>query len=181
MRVLSHVCCGPCYTAVHEILGQAGHDQAVFYYNPNIHPADEYRRRLAHLKRFCALNSVPAIIGEYETQDYFDAVGGDQEQPDRCIRCYRLRLERTVETAARNDYDAFTTSLLLSPYQYHDELREVGYEVGRDFGVEFLYRDFRPAYRRSIELSKAFEMYRQKYCGCVFSEAERREPKPRAG
>ncbi|MDP1807922.1 MAG: epoxyqueuosine reductase QueH [Actinomycetota bacterium] len=173
MRVLSHVCCGPCFTAVHENLSQSGYDLAAYYYNPNIHPVEEYRLRLSHLERFCGRYSVPLIAGDYEVREYFAAVDGHEDKPDRCIRCYTLRLERTAELAAQDDYDAFTTSLLLSPYQYHDELRAVADKLSGEHDIEFLYRDFRPAYRRSIELSKSLDMYRQKYCGCAFSEKER--------
>lgn len=173
MRVLTHVCCGPCFTVVHEILNRAGHKVAAFYYNPNIHPVEEYRLRLAHLERFCALNAVSMIAGDYDVREYFTAIDGHGDQPDRCFQCYTLRLERTAELAAGADYDAFTTSLLLSPYQYHDELQAVAAKLSGDYGIKFLYEDFRPAYRRSIELSKSLDMYRQKYCGCAFSKDER--------
>lgn len=173
MRVLTHVCCGPCFTAVHEILNRSGHTVAAFYYNPNIHPIEEYRLRRAHFERFCALNEVSVIAGDHDVREYFTATEGHGDKPDRCIQCYTLRLERTAELAACDDYDAFTTSLLLSPYQYHDELRAVGAKLSGDYDIRFLDDDFRPAYRRSIELSKSLDMYRQKYCGCVFSKDER--------
>lgn len=173
MRVLSHACCGPCFTAVYENLSESGYDLTAYYYNPNIHPAEEYRLRLSHLERFCGLRSVPFVAGDYEVTEYFSAVDGYEEKPERCLRCYMLRLERTAELAARDHYDAFTTSLLISPYQFHDELRAVAERLSGVHDIEFLYRDLRPAYRRSIEVSKSLDMYRQKYCGCVFSEKER--------
>ena len=173
MRVLSHACCGPCFTAVHERLSGSGYDLAAYYYNPNIHPAEEYRLRRSHLERFCGLRSVLFIAGDYDAREYFDAIEGREDKPDRCVRCYTLRLERTAKLAAQDHYDAFTTSLLISPYQYHDELRAVAEALSREHDIEFLYLDMRPAYRRSIELSKSLDMYRQKYCGCAFSEEER--------
>jgi len=176
MRVLTHVCCGPCFTAVHELLDGSGHDPTVFYFNPNIHPPAEYRRRLAYVERFCRQKSVPLLVGEYELPRYFRAVHGAEDKPLRCTECYRLRLGRTAEMAAAGDYDAFTTSLLLSPYQFHESLKEAAESAAREQGVVFLYQDWRRAYRRSIELSRAHEMYRQRYCGCVFSEGESREP-----
>lgn len=180
MRILTHVCCGPCFTAVHELLGGEEHGLTAFYYNPNIHPQAEFRRRLIYFDRFCRLKAVPAIIGDYSIGDYFKAVGTELEKPGRCRRCYRLRLGLAAQTAAANNFDAFTTTLLISPYQYHDEIADLGRELAREQGVQFLYRDFRPLFRRSIELSKALALYRQKYCGCVFSESERApEPPPR--
>lgn len=173
MRVLSHVCCGPCFTAVHEILSQSGCELSAYYYNPNIYPAMEYRLRLDHLKIFCERLAIPAFFGDYATSEYFDAISGRAEKPDRCIQCYRIRLERTAKLAVRDNYDAFTTSLLVSPYQNHEEIRAAATKLSGDYDIEFLYRDFRPAYRRSIELSKSFDMYRQKYCGCFYSVEER--------
>ena len=173
MRVLSHACCGPCFTAVHEHLSGSGYDLAAYYYNPNIHPVEEYRLRQSHLERFCGLRSVLFIAGDYDVREYFAAIDGREDKPDRCVRCYTLRLERTAKVAVQDHYDAFTTSLLLSPYQYHDELRSVAERLSGEHDIEFLYQDLRPAYRRSIELSKSLDMYRQKYCGCAFSETER--------
>lgn len=173
MRVLTHVCCGPCFTAVHETLAASGHRIGALYFNPNIQPVGEYRRRLAYLTVFCRSESVDLTVGDYDILKFFKNVAGHTDKQDRCRRCYRLRLMSTALTAAQNDFDAFTTTLLLSPWQFHDNLKTVAQEIGDRVGVRFLYRDFRPAYRRSVEISKAHGMYRQKYCGCLFSDNER--------
>ena len=173
MRILSHVCCGPCFTTVFEKLAGDRHDVEAFYYNPNIHPRAEYRRRLAYLKSFCDDKSIDLKVGDYDIHQYFQTVVNFKEKIERCKKCYRLRLKATAELAAAGDFDAFTTTLLLSPWQFHDELREIGDEISETVGVSFYYQDFRPNYRHSVELSKAMGMYRQKYCGCLFSENER--------
>ncbi|HEB12890.1 MAG TPA: epoxyqueuosine reductase QueH [Actinobacteria bacterium] len=173
MRVLTHICCGPCFTAVHEILASSGHRLGAYYFNPNIQPVGEYRRRLAYVAAFCSFESVDLSVGSYNISEFFKNAVGYTDKQDRCRRCYRLRLMSTALSAAQNDFDAFTTTLLLSPWQFHDELKTVAQEIGDSVGVRFLYRDFRPAYRRSVEISRARGMYRQKYCGCLFSDSER--------
>jgi predicted adenine nucleotide alpha hydrolase (AANH) superfamily ATPase len=172
MRVFTHVCCGPCFTAVHEELS-ADFELAVFYFNPNIHPAMEYRRRLMYLRRFCDDRQVPLSAAEYRPETFFEAVRTEIEQPERCRRCYQLRLEATARQAAIEGYDVFTTTLLISPYQFHDVIAETGGRLAREYNVDFMYRDWRPLFKRSVELARTLDMYRQKYCGCLYSESER--------
>ncbi len=173
MRVLSHVCCAPCFTAVYEALDASGHRIEALFFNPNIQPVGEYRRRLAYINAFCRSESVNLTVGDYDILKYFKSIDGHMDKEERCRRCYRLRLTSTALIAAQNDFDAFTTTLLLSPWQFHDDLKTLAQEIGDSVGVRFLYQDFRPAYRRSVEISKAQGMYRQKYCGCLFSDHER--------
>lgn len=179
MRLLSHICCGPCFTAVDEQFRNDGHVLGAYFFNPNIHPGAEYRRRLIYVERYCREKSIPLIIGGYDLKVYFNAINGHEEKPERCLRCYRLRLEHTARAAVAGGYEAFTTSLLLSPYQFHDELREAAEAIATQHGLPFLYYDLRPGFRRSIESAKAFGMYRQKYCGCVYSEDEGRKARAR--
>ena len=172
MRVLTHVCCGPCFTAVNEELKEA-YELTACYANPNIHPGLEYRRRLLFLRSFCRAEGVPLLLEDYDPHAYFDSIGDARERPQRCERCYQLRLARVAKRARDEGFDAFTTTLILSPYQEHDLLVEVAQEVSRSYDVDFIYRDLRPYFARSVELSRARNMYRQKYCGCLFSENER--------
>ncbi len=146
-RILTHVCCGPCFTAVHEEL-QKEHEIAALYHNPNIHPALEWRRRLIYLRRFCIEQGTPLLVSPYEPKLYFGAVHGHEERGDRCRRCYEVRLRAAALRAASDGYDAFTTTLLISPYQDHEAVADVGRAVGRLFGVDFKYLDFRPLFRR---------------------------------
>lgn len=173
MRTLIQVCCGPCFTAVHEeIAGRAG-ELTAFYFNPNIHPGLEWRRRLLTLRGFCALKDVQIRVGDYGMGRYFQAVGENDRGPARCRACYTLRLTETAERAAAQGYDSFTTTLLISPYQDHEAIVEIARDLAGRYGLRFFYEDWRPLFGRSVELSKAFGLYRQKYCGCIYSEQER--------
>lgn len=171
-RVLTHVCCGPCFTAVHDELVK-DHEVAAVYHNPNIHPALEWRRRLIYLREFCDRQETFLTVTPYEPKQYFGAVHGHEKRGDRCRLCYEIRLRETARRAAAERYDAFTTTLLISPFQDHDVVAEVGMALGRLFDVDFLYRDFRPQFRRGQALARSLGMYRQRYCGCLYSEAER--------
>lgn len=144
-----------------------------FWYNPNIHPYTEYRRRLDALQQFAAAVELPIIYrDDYDLETHLGQTLG-KGAPERCRECYRMRLRATAEAARSGGYDAFTTSLLVSPYQQHDDLRALGEEIGQHSGVPFLYRDFRPHYRAGRQRAAELGLYRQPYCGCVFSEKER--------
>ena len=177
MRLLLHCCCGPCTSGVFPALAAEGHAVTGFYTNPNIHPEDEYRRRLENLRRYAAASGMPLRWEEsYEPERYFDALGPDPDlrQGYRCRHCYGVRLRAVAAEARRMGADAFTTTLLISPYQDQEWLRRVGEEAGRAAGVPFLFRDFRPWYRPSISRSKELGLYRQNYCGCTYSREESR-------
>lgn len=173
-RLLIHACCGPCLIYPHRAL-EKDNDIAVFYYNPNIHPSMEYARRLEALSEYCNKEGISLTIGEYRMQDYFRSVAYDEE--NRCRRCYELRLGKAASFASENGFDAFTTTLSVSPYQNHDLLKEVGAHAGQKAGVPFVYYDFREGYRDGQRAAAELGMYRQAYCGCVFSELERYEKK----
>lgn len=171
MRILTHICCAPCFTYPHKRLEEEGHEVTGFFYNPNIHPYQEYKSRKIALEKYVELRSAKVIYkDDYDIENY---LRGALEVEDRCRFCYTMRLAETAKTARFLDFDAFTTSLLISPYQKHEMLAEVGKKIADENGVEFYYEDFREGYGESREIAKALELYMQKYCGCIFSEKER--------
>ena len=175
MNILVHICCAPCFTYPHKILRDEGHEVTGYFYNPNIHPYQEYKSRLNSLERYAELNSARIIYNtEYDIENY---LRGALSAEDRCRYCYVTRLTEAAKKASAIGFDAFTTTLLISPYQKHDVLSEEGRNVADEYGIEFYYRDFREGYRESREISRSLELYMQKYCGCIFSEKERYFPK----
>ncbi|HHY61608.1 MAG: epoxyqueuosine reductase QueH [Bacillota bacterium] len=176
MNLLLHSCCAPCTTYCLEKLRSDGHDVYGYFYNPNIHPYVEFRRRLDTYRDYCASVGLDADICEsYGLRQYIVEVGSDID--GRCAVCYRMRLLSAAKLALEKGVDAFTTTLSISPYQNHELLARVGEDVSREVGVPFIYYDFRPGYRRSVEISRELGLYRQPYCGCIFSEEERYSPK----
>ncbi|MBM3307342.1 MAG: epoxyqueuosine reductase QueH [Candidatus Eisenbacteria bacterium] len=172
MRVLLHICCGPCaIVPMRELLAE-GHDVEAAFVNPNIHPFTEFERRLG-AARAAAADAGVRIAHEdpYGLIEFLRAVVF--HEGERCPICYRMRLDRAAELAAALGFDAFTTTMLVSTQQDHEAIRRAGEEASRARGIEFLYRDFRPRVMDGVRESKAREMYRQQYCGCVFSEWER--------
>ncbi len=176
MRVLFHACCGPCFVAVGPMLAAEGHEVVGLFYNPNVMPAEEHRRREAAFRQACGAGRIEAVVDP--------ASGAEEwlrralEWDPRCEYCYRDRLGRCARLAAEGGFDAFTSSILVSPYQRHDLARRVGEEVADEEGVEFLYRDLRPHWRESRRRTFELGLYRQRYCGCVLSERERDHPSP---
>ncbi|MCL5045517.1 MAG: epoxyqueuosine reductase QueH [Actinobacteria bacterium] len=173
MKLLVHTCCGPCAIYPLGALAEGGHAVTGFWYNPNIHPYKEYERRLETLKGMAAARDLP-LIGKdsYDLEDFLNRVVGTP-RPEHCRLCYRMRLEEAARTAAEEGFPAFTTSLLISPYQKHETVREEGEAAAARHGVRFFYQDFRPHWREGVALSKEAGLYRQPYCGCIFSEKER--------
>ena len=170
--LLLHVCCAPCSVACVDSLRQEGFSPTAFWHNPNIHPYTEYRSRRDAMAAYAQRISLPLILhGEYGLRPFVQAVV--QDIGGRCEYCYRTRMEAAAQYAAQQGFQAFTTTLLISPYQHHDLLARVAREEGEKAGVAFLYRDFRPLFRQGQAKAKALELYMQKYCGCVFSEEER--------
>ncbi|RJP22829.1 MAG: hypothetical protein C4520_07320 [Candidatus Abyssobacteria bacterium SURF_5] len=172
MKLLLHICCGPCATYPAAALLEAGHEVSGFFYNPNIHPLAEYNLRLTSARSLLTHMNIPAIIAEeYDIEEYFRAVA--YRERNRCAACYYLRLKKAAEHARSRNLDAFSTSLLVSPYQKHDLIREIGRNIGLECAIEFYYEDFRPGWPQTRRLSRQLELYRQKYCGCIYSERER--------
>lgn len=176
MRTLVHICCGPCATETVEFWREAGHEVTGFFFNPNIHPFMEYRRRLTGAEDLAESEGFElGVDSNYDPSRWF--LGVRPQEPGRCRRCIESRLQRSAREAAATGCDAFTTSLAISPWQDHDAIVEAGEKAGEEHGVPFLYEDLRPRYRASREAAKRNGLYRQKYCGCVLSEWERYRPK----
>lgn len=176
-QILLHSCCAPCSSYCIEYLSQY-FEITVFYFNPNISMEEEYYKRVKEQQRFIsefpAKHKVNFIEGDYEPKRFFDAVKDYEKCPEggeRCFICYRLRLEETAKLAKSLEYDYFTTTLTISPLKNSAKLNEIGWELGEKYGIPYLLSDFkkREGYKRSIELSKEYELYRQDYCGCVYS------------
>lgn len=177
MKLLLHICCAPCAVAIVDKLKE---DQDLelggFFYNPNIHPLEEYRKRK---------QSVMAMAEEYGLpMDYYDENGLEYwkkslngEKPSRCRVCYTKRLDEAARLAKEKGYDAFTTSLLISPYQDHELLKALGEQTAQKYGLQFYYYDFRELYRKGRNMARAKGYYMQKYCGCMYSYDESDHPK----
>ena len=168
-----HTCCAPCSVYCIDSLRSEGIEPIVYWYNPNIHPYTEYKQRRDTLKEYTKSINIEAIFEEnYGLREFTKNVIGDLE--NRCVNyCYPIRLEKTAKYAKENGYDAFTTTLLVSPYQNHEELNKIGEDLAKKYGVEFLYRDFRIGFREGQKKARELGLYMQKYCGCVFSEEDR--------
>jgi predicted adenine nucleotide alpha hydrolase (AANH) superfamily ATPase len=179
MRVLLHTCCGPCALYPLRTLRAAGHDVTGFFYNPNIHPYQEYVLRRDAVVQMAEQEGLPMIMqDDYDLEGFLANVAAAPEL--RCTYCYASRLRATAQAAAAGDFDAFSAALLYSRYQKHEEIRELGEQIGREYGVAFHYQDFRPGWQEGIKLSKELGLYRQQYCGCIYSEKERYLPKAKA-
>lgn len=172
-KVLMHTCCAPCSVYCIDSLRSEHIEPTIFWYNPNIHPYMEYKARRDCLKSYAKEVGAEAVfIEDYGLDEFCKNVVSDISS--RCVNyCYRKRLTETVRYAAQHGYTSFTTTLLVSPYQKHDELKAICEELAALSGVEFLYRDFRPGFRAGQEKARAAGLYMQKYCGCIFSEEER--------
>ncbi|MGE4556086.1 MAG: epoxyqueuosine reductase QueH [Desulfovibrionaceae bacterium] len=172
-RVLVHICCGPCSITTVKTLQDEGFEVTGLFYNPNIHPLQEYLRRREGVAQAAERLRFSVIFkdDEYDPQKYFREIAW--REANRCFHCYSIRLERTLSIAKRGRFDAFTSTLLYSKLQKHDVIRALGGDMAGGGSVAFLYRDFRQGWKEGIETSKAWGMYRQQYCGCLYSECER--------
>ena len=173
MKLLMHTCCAPCSVYCIDSLREEGIEPTIYWYNPNIHPYMEYRTRRDCLKEYTKSIEIEAIFEEeYGLNEFCKNVIGDLN--NRCKNyCYKVRLEQTAKYAKENGYDAFTTTLLVSPYQNHEVLTEIAKEMAKKYNIEFLYRDFRVGFRVGQAKARELGLYMQKYCGCVFSEEMR--------
>lgn len=173
MKLLLHTCCAPCSVYCIDSLRKEGIEPTVFWYNPNIHPYMEYKARRDCLKMYAESINVNAIFKEdYGLKEFCKNVITDLN--NRCTNyCYRVRFEETAKYAVENGFDTISTTLLISPYQKHDELKRLGEEIAAKYGLEFLYRDFRIGFREGQAKARECGLYMQKYCGCIFSEEDR--------
>ncbi len=172
MNVLLHICCGPCLIYPLKALSAEGIGAKGFYYNPNVHPYTEFKRRLECVEEYAKGQGL-AVASEvgYDMEQYLRRVAG--REGERCPMCYEMRLRKTAQAAKDSGFDAFTTTLLYSKYQRHELLVQIADVVAGDVGIKFLYRDFRAGWQEGQDRSRELGMYRQKYCGCVYSEKER--------
>ena len=172
MKLLLHTCCAPCSIMCIETLRAENIEPHLFWYNPNIHPAIEYKMRKNTLVEYArSINANLIINNEYGLRRFISEINGDFD--GRCRFCYKMRLEETARYAAENSFSHICTTLFVSPYQNHELLKETAEAAAEKYGVEFLYRDFRPYFREGQDKARALGLYMQKYCGCIFSEEER--------
>ncbi len=191
-KLLLHACCGPCSSYVIEYIAKY-FDITIFYYNPNIYPEEEYSRRLSELERFlpefpeAIKHNVKLIKAGYTTDDFYDAIkirenpelAREKEKGERCRRCYEFRLKKAYEFASQNNFDYFCTTLSISPFKDSEKINIIGKEIAEKnpAGPKWLYSDFKKngGFLRSLEISREYNLFRQQYCGCVYSAKSREE------
>lgn len=172
MNILLHICCANCAIFPVRVLREQNHRVQGFFFNHNIHPYQEYQRRLAAVRNYSARVELPMIYREeYLLAEFLAEVAAHHQQ--RCGYCYHSRLEETAKQALAGGFDGFSTALLYSRYQQHDLIREAGEKLAGQYGIPFVYQDFRSGWRAGIDTSKAMGLYRQSYCGCIYSEKDR--------
>lgn len=176
--LLLHACCAPCSSYVLEYLDNF-FDITVFYYNPNISPLSEYEKRISELRRLISemplSHEINFLGGTYEPEKFDNIAKGLENVPEggeRCFKCYRLRMEEAAKIAAEKGFEYFTTTLSISPHKNAEKLNEIGEELEKEYNIKYLYSDFKKknGYKRSIELSREYNLYRQNYCGCIYSK-----------
>lgn len=181
-RLLLHSCCGPCSSYVLDVLTKH-FDVTLLYYNPNIYPSEEYQKRLGEQLRLLDEmpfeKSVSYMACEYDEGEFLQAAKGlesEREGGARCERCFRLRLNKTAFEAQKNGFDYFTTTLSVSPHKNAHMLNEIGKELEKEYGVKYLYADFKKkdGYKKSVKLSEEYNLYRQDYCGCRFALSQQK-------
>ena len=172
MKLLLHICCAPCSAACIKVLREENIDIVGYWYNPNIHPFKEYDNRLKALKEYSKMINLNVIYDDFYGLDEF-VKNTVNIIDNRCGYCYLSRMERVVKYAHDNGYDAFSSTLFISPYQKHDLLKSICENLSKKYNITFLYRDFRPYYELGREMFRETGLYMQKYCGCIFSERER--------
>lgn len=186
--LLLHACCGPCSSYVIELLNKY-FEITVYYYNPNIYPKEEHNRRENELLKFASdfadknkLSKFNIVTEPYKQEDFYNAIKGYEKYPEksyRCWICYELRMKKALDFAEKNRFDYFTTTLSISPHKDAEKINEIGQRLtlNHNYHTKFLYSDFKKknGYKRSLELSKEYNLYRQKYCGCIYSKLQNEE------
>ncbi len=177
-KLLLHACCAPCSSHVLEILNSE-YDITVFFYNPNISTEEEYNKRLAELHRFVKeapfTQDVKVVSTKYNPDEFYDIARGLEQEAERgrrCYQCYMLRMDKTAAYAEENGYDLFTTTLSISPHKNAAWINEIGETLKERYNIDYMYSDFKKknGYLRSIQLSKEYDLYRQDFCGCIYSK-----------
>ena len=179
MKLLLHTCCAPCVIHPFEALKGEGFKITSFFYNPNIHPYTEYINRKGALEDYSKRYKIPVVFHKYDIENYFRRISGNEGLGARCRLCWQMRLEETALFGTQNNYDLFTTTLLVSPYQSQSIIKAIGEETGDKYGINFLFKDFTGGFRKAQDKAREENLYRQKYCGCVFSERERYDKRNR--
>ena len=177
-KLLLHACCAPCSSACLERLGDY-FNISIFYYNPNITEEEEYNKRINEIKKFISefktKYPIKLIEGRYDPNEFFEMAKGLENEPERgsrCYKCYKLRLEESAKVASELGFDYFCTTLTLSPHKNSNWINEIGQNLDKEYTSTYLYSDFKKknGYKRSIELSREYDLYRQDYCGCIYSK-----------
>jgi hypothetical protein len=172
VKILLHLCCANCALYPLQKLHKEGHEIFGFFYNPNIHPYEEYKKRLEAVKEISEKLTIRMIYQDhYDLEDFLRSIVF--RESERCKVCYHTRLEATAQIAKKGKFDAFTSTLLGSKHQDHELIKEIGLATGKKRGVNFFYSDFREGWAEGTEMSKKLGLYRQQYCGCIYSEKER--------
>lgn len=172
MKLLLHICCAPCSIYPVRVLRQANHDIMGFFFNHNIHPYKEYLRRMETLSQYSRRIGLKVIFSEtYDLEGFLRTVAF--RETERCRFCYYDRLKATARMAKSSGFETFSSTLLYSKFQKHDLIQTIGENVGKEIGIPFFYEDFRAGWKEGVDESRKMEMYRQSYCGCIFSEKER--------
>ncbi|MFX4263165.1 epoxyqueuosine reductase QueH [Pelotomaculum propionicicum] len=172
MKILLHTCCAPCSIYPVGLLRSEGMNVTGYFFNPNIHPYTEFTKRKEALEKYAAEIGMDMVFEPgYDLEGFLR--GAAYNEADRCRVCYSMRLDQAAREAKAGGYECFSTTLLVSPYQKHELIREIGQAAGDKHGVKFYYADFRPGYREATAQSRKMGMYRQQYCGCIYSEKER--------
>lgn len=172
MKLLLHTCCAPCLIHPLSVFRKSGCEVTGFFFNPNIYPLPEYQDRRMALIDYSSRCDVQVFYPEYAPSEFFDAVTGHPSRPLRCETCWTIRLQKTAEFARMNGFNAFSTTLLVSPYQDQEALKRIGYEIEKKSGIFFRYEDFRPGFKKAQAEARSLGLYRQKYCGCRYSQEE---------
>lgn len=175
--MLLHTCCAPCAIYVVQQLAKQ-YDLALYYYNPNIHPADEYQKRLNEIIKWAGKNNIKLVEAKYNVEDWFKAIKGLEQEPEggqRCFVCYEMRLKETAAYAKNNNYDLFGTTMSISPHKKADKLNEIGNKLKEEMGINYLEADWKKndGFKIACRLSKEENFYRQDYCGCTFSQRDK--------
>jgi len=175
MNILLHICCGNCAIYPVNQLREQGHQLTGYFFNHNIHPYQEYFRRLETSREYAAKVDLPLLADDrYLLEEFLANVAENPEQ--RCAYCYRSRLTKTAQKAAEGGFEAFSTTLLYSRYQNQGVIIDFGHELAREYNLLFVDQDFRPGWNEGIRISKEMGLYRQQYCGCIYSEKDRYQP-----
>jgi predicted adenine nucleotide alpha hydrolase (AANH) superfamily ATPase len=170
MKLLLHMCCAPCSVYPVSVLKGEGMDLHGLFFNPNIHPEEEYLKRKENVEIFSRAENIPVELWDDMRQEVWENYKGSDE--DRCNMCYSIRMDKTASIAKEKGFDAFSTTLLVSPYQKHELIKEIGERLAKKYGIDFYYKDFRPGFRQGQQQAREMGLYRQKFCGCIVSFIE---------